>query len=130
MTFRFNMAWFYVLIGGLLDVGWAYGMKVSKGFTEPLPSAVTIALLILSFWFFSKAMTMLEIGVAYAVFTGIGTAGTAVVGMLFLGESTDPLRLFFLALLIAGIIGLKLITPDDAPDKPDAPDRASEGASS
>ena len=128
MTFRFNMAWTYVLIGGLLDIGWAYGLKVSKGFTEPLPSAVTIALLIISFYFFSKAMTMLEVGVAYAVFTGIGTAGTAIVGMTFLGESTDPLRLFFLALLIAGIIGLKIVTPDEKPSRPETPNHPAKGA--
>lgn len=121
------MAWFYVLIGGLLEIGWAYGMKVSEGFTEPLPSAITVVLLIISFYFFSKSMTMLEIGVAYAVYTGIGTAGTAVIGMAFLGESTDPLRIFFLALLIGGIIGLKIVTPDEsAKNKPDQP--ADEGA--
>jgi quaternary ammonium compound-resistance protein SugE len=112
------MAWLYVLIGGLIEIGWAYGMKVSEGFTRPVPSAVTIALLVVSFYFFAKSMTMLETGVAYAVYTGIGTAGTALIGMLFLGESTDPLRIFFLALLIGGIIGLKIVTPADSGEQP------------
>jgi len=112
------MAWFYVLIGGLLEIGWAYGMKVSEGFTKPVPSTVTIVLLAVSFYFFAKSMTMLETGVAYAVYTGIGTAGTAVIGMVFLGESTDPLRLLFLALLIGGIIGLKIISPEESRKEP------------
>jgi quaternary ammonium compound-resistance protein SugE len=112
------MAWFYVFIGGLIEIGWAYGMKVSDGFTRPVPTAVTIALLVVSFWFFAKSMTMLETGVAYAVYTGIGTAGTALIGMMFLGESTDPLRIFFLALLIGGIIGLKVVTPADSGKQP------------
>lgn len=107
------MAWIYVLIGGLLEIGWAYGMKLSEGFTEPVPSAVTVVLLIISFYFFSKSMTMLEIGVAYAVYTGIGTAGTAILGMVLLDESTDPLRLLFLALLVGGILGLKIISSDE-----------------
>ncbi|REK55429.1 MAG: ligand-binding protein SH3 [Thermobacillus sp.] len=111
------MAWFYVLIGGLLEIGWAYGMKESEGFTRPLPSAVTIFLLIVSFYFFAKSMTMLETGVAYAVYTGIGTAGTAIIGMMFLGESADPMRLLFLALLIGGIIGLKVISPEEPQNK-------------
>jgi quaternary ammonium compound-resistance protein SugE len=114
------MAWFYVLIGGLLEIGWAYGMKESEGFTRPLPSAVTIILLIVSFYFFAKSMTMLETGVAYAVYTGIGTAGTAVIGMMFLGESAGPLRIFFLALLIGGIIGLKVISPEEPQNKKQA----------
>jgi Membrane transporters of cations and cationic drugs len=121
-----HMAWFYVLIGGLLEIGWAYGMKVSEGFTRPLPSAVTVILLIISFYFFAKSMTMLETGVAYAVYTGIGTAGTAVIGMMFLGESTDPLRLLFLAMLIGGIIGLKMISPEEPQNKK----RADEGGAS
>lgn len=111
------MAWFYVLVGGLIEIGWAYGMKVSEGFTRPVPTAATIALLVVSFYFFAKSMTMLETGVAYAVYTGIGTAGTAVIGMMFLGESTDPLRILFLAMLIGGIIGLKIISPEEKPNQ-------------
>lgn len=113
-----HMAWLYVFIGGLIEIGWAYGLKVSEGFTKPVPSAVTIALLIISFYFFAKSMTLLETGVAYAVYTGIGTAGTAIVGMVSLGESTDPLRIFFLLLLIGGIIGLKIVSPAESGGKP------------
>jgi quaternary ammonium compound-resistance protein SugE len=118
MAFKYNTAWTFVVVGGLIEIGWAYGLKISEGFTRPVPSAITIALLVVSFYFFAKSMTMLETGVAYAVYTGIGTAGTAIVGMAFLGESTDPLRIFFLSLLIGGIIGLKIVTPAESGSKP------------
>jgi quaternary ammonium compound-resistance protein SugE len=117
MAFKYNTAWTFVVVGGLIEIGWAYGLKISEGFTRPVPSAITIALLVVSFYFFAKSMTMLETGVAYAVYTGIGTAGTAIVGMAFLGESADPMRLLFLALLIGGIIGLKVISPEEPQNK-------------
>ncbi|MBB3110620.1 quaternary ammonium compound-resistance protein SugE [Paenibacillus phyllosphaerae] len=112
------MGWFYVLIGGLFEVGWAYGLRASEGFTKPVASVVTIITLAISFYLFAKAMRMLEIGTAYAVYTGIGTAGTAIVGMLVLGEPADALRIFFVALLVGGIIGIKLVSEDG--DKKDA----------
>lgn len=109
------MGWIYVFIGGLFEIAWAYGLRAAEGFTKPIPSALTVVALAISFYLFAKAMRMLEIGTAYAVYTGIGTAGTAIIGMLVLGEPADALRIFFVALLVGGIIGIKLISDDEKP---------------
>lgn len=106
------MAWLLLLMAGLLEIGWAFGLKESEGFTRLWPSVATVAALGFSFFLFARAMRSIEIGTAYAVFTGIGTAGTVVVGILFLGEPVDLWRLFFVALLIGGIVGLKMIASD------------------
>ncbi|RAP74052.1 DMT family transporter [Paenibacillus montanisoli] len=103
------MAWLYLLLAGLLEVGWAYGMQASEGFSQWLPSLITIALLIVSFMLFARAMRTIEIGTAYAVFTGIGTVGTVIVGIIQ-GEPADVLKLLFIALLVGGIVGLKIIS--------------------
>src|SRR4028119_595692 len=81
------MAWVMLLVAGILEVGWAIGMKYSEGFTKPGPSAWTIAAMIASFWLLSRALTELPIGTAYAVWTGIGAVGTAILGIVLLGES-------------------------------------------
>ena len=78
------MRWLYVLIGGLLDVCWAIGLKYSEGFTVLWPSVFTAVCMVVGYWMFARAMKLLPVGTAYAVFIGIGSAGTAVVGMLFL----------------------------------------------
>lgn len=122
------MAWFYVLIGGLIEIGWALGLKESEGFTRPVPSVVTVVLLVISFYFFAKSMTMLEAGTAYAVYTGIGTAGTVLVGMAFLDEPVDPMRLLCVAILLGGIIGLKIISSDDKPQHDPGQPALAEGA--
>ncbi|TYP75603.1 DMT family transporter [Paenibacillus methanolicus] len=114
-----RMGWVYVFIGGLFEIGWAYGLRASEGFTKPIPSALTAITLAISFYLFAKAMRMLEIGTAYAVYTGIGTAGTAIIGMLVLGEPAGALRIFFVALLVGGIIGIKLISDDNKPSNED-----------
>lgn len=106
------MAWMYLFIAGLSEIGWAFGLKHSNGFTEPLPSAVTVILIIFSFILFAKAMKTIPIGTAYAVFTGIGAAGTVVVEMIIF-HHVGGTKLFFLGMLIAGIIGLKLTTGDE-----------------
>ena len=106
------MAWLSLLVAGLLEIGWAFGLKESDGFTRLWPSVATAAALGLSFFLFARAIRSIEVGTAYAVFTGIGTAGTVVVGILFLGEPVDLWRLFFVALLIGGIVGLKMIAAD------------------
>lgn len=103
------MAWFYLLLAGLSEIVWAYGLKMTHGFTEPTWSAITIAFMIVSFYLFGKSMRTIPIGTSYAVFTGIGAAGTAVVGILFLNESTNIWKILSLCLLIIGIVGLKLI---------------------
>lgn len=111
------MAWLYVVIGGLMDVGWATGLAFTDSFTKLVPSIITLVCMILSFYLYAKSLKSLPIGTAYAVFTGIGAAGTVLVGMLFLGEPVHGLRLLFIALLVAGILGLKLVTPSEPSDE-------------
>lgn len=104
------MAWLYLLLAGVLEVAWAYGLQESEGFTKWLPSLITIVILTVSFVFFAKAMKRVEIGTAYAVFTGIGTVGTVVVGIAVLDEPVNIWKLLFVAMLIGGIVGLKVIS--------------------
>lgn len=106
------MEWTYLLIAGLLEVVWAVGLKYTEGWTQLWPSAGTVAAMILSFWFLSLALKGLPIGTAYAVWTGIGAVGTALVGILALGEPRDAARLACIVLIVAGIAGLRLVTPD------------------
>ncbi|MDP4162368.1 MAG: multidrug efflux SMR transporter [Bacillota bacterium] len=107
------MAWMYLFIGGLCEIGWAYGLKSSNGFTEPIPSVMTVLLLAFSFVLFAKTLKTIPIGTAYAVFTGIGAAGTVMVELLLYPEKGGMDKVFFLALLITGIIGLKLTTTEE-----------------
>lgn len=100
--------WLYLIIAGLLEIGWAIGLKYSAGFTRLLPSALTFAAMIASFYFLGRAAKDLPIGTAYAVWTGIGVAGTAILGMVLLGETASPSRIACLVLVLAGIAGLKL----------------------
>ena len=101
------MPWIYLIVAGLLEVVWATAMKYSEGFSRSGASAVTIAAMIVSFVLLSHAMRTLPLGTAYAVWTGIGAVGSAVVGIVLLGESASPARLFFLALILIGIVGLR-----------------------
>lgn len=102
------MAWVFLGIAGLLEVVWAYFMKISEGFTKPVESTVTIVAMIVSFWLLSLAMKELPLGTAYAVWTGIGAAGAFILGIVLLGEAATLLRIGSAALIVAGIIGLKL----------------------
>lgn len=102
------MAWVFLGIAGLLEVVWAYFMKISDGFTKPAESAVTVVAMIISFWLLSMAMKELPLGTAYAVWTGIGAAGAFILGIVILGEAATLLRIGSAALIVAGIIGLKL----------------------
>jgi len=104
------MSWLYLLIAGLTEIGWAIGLKLSQGWTRPWPSTITAILMVVSFAFLSLALKTLPIGTAYAVWTGIGAAGTAIVGMYFFGESRDILRVLCIVLIIAGVVGLKLFS--------------------
>lgn len=106
------MQWIFLLLAGFLEVGWTFGLKYSEGFTQLVPSLVTIVLLAASFMLFARAMRTIEIGVAYAMFTGIGTVGTVIAGILVLHEPADFWRLFFIALLVGGIVGLKLVSKE------------------
>ena len=101
-------AWFWVVAAGLCEIAWAVGLKLSDGFRRPYVSAATVAVMILSFVLLSQGMRRLPAGTAYAVWTGIGAAGTALVGMAVLGEPRTAARLLSLALILAGIVGLKL----------------------
>ena len=102
------MAWLYLVVAGLLEIGFAISLKQTEGFTRPLWIAAFLVAGAASFFLLAQALRTLPVGTAYAVWTGIGAAGTAVVGMVLLGESRDLPRLLSLGVLIAGIVGLRL----------------------
>ena len=102
------MAWLILIVAGLIETGWALGLKHTHGFTRFWPSVLTIIGIVVSMGMPSFAARTLPIGTAYAVWVGIGAAGTAVLGILFLGDPATPSRLFFLGLMIVSIVGLKL----------------------
>ena len=104
------MAWFYLIVAGLFEVGWAIGLKYTYGFTKLVPSLLTVSAMVISFWLLSIAMKTIPVGTAYAVWTGIGAVGVAILGMLLLGESRDILRIVCLLLIVSGIVGLKLVS--------------------
>ncbi|WP_421384927.1 DMT family transporter [Bacillus salacetis] len=112
------MAWMYLIVGGILEVGWAIGLSFSNGFTKLVPSIITILLLIISFYFFAKSMKMIPIGTAYAAFTGIGAGGTSIIGMVFLGEEVSTAKILFISLLIFGVLGLKFSSNDTQENSP------------
>ena len=99
--------WLIVLIAGLMETGWALGVKYSEGFTRPLPSALTVAGALASFWLLSIAMKSLPVGTAYAVWVGIGAVGTAALAVVLFGEPVNLLRVAGIGLILAGIIALK-----------------------
>lgn len=101
------MAWIILLVAGLLEVVWAIGLKYTHGFTRLTPSLITIAAMVVSMVLLANAMKTLPAGTAYAVWTGIGAVGAAVMGMVLLGESTNIMRILSLCLIVAGILGLK-----------------------
>jgi len=101
------MPWVLLIIAGLLEAGWAIGLRYTEGFTRPLASVLTILGIVASMYLLAVAARTLPIGTAYAVWVGIGTFGAVTLGMTLLGEPATPLRLFFLGLLMISIIGLK-----------------------
>ena len=103
------MAWLSVFIAGVFETVWAVGLKYSDGFSRLWPSVLTIGAMLISFWLLSYALKTLPVGTTYAVWTGIGAAGTALLGMLLFGESRDAVRLVCIGLIIAGILGLRLV---------------------
>ena len=104
------MSWIILVIAGLLEVVWAIGLKYTHGFTRLTPSIITVTAMIVSIVLLSWAMRSLPVGTAYAIWTGIGAVGAAITGILLLGESASLARIASLALIVAGIIGLKLST--------------------
>jgi quaternary ammonium compound-resistance protein SugE len=106
------MAWLYLLAAGLMEVAWAVGLKYTEGFTRLWPSVWTLAALALSMLLLAAAVRTLPLGTAYAVWTGIGAVGTATLGILLFGEQGGAARIICIALILAGLVGLKLTSPD------------------
>jgi quaternary ammonium compound-resistance protein SugE len=105
-----NVAWVYLVLAGICEIGWAFGLKYSQGFSKFGVSVATVLIMILSFVLLAQAMKHLPLGTAYATWTGIGAAGTAILGIVFLNESRDLIRVFCLLLIIVGVIGLKVFS--------------------
>jgi len=103
--------WLALLAAGLLEIAWAFGLKYSDGLTRFWPTAVTVVAILLSFALMALALRSLPFGTAYAIWTGIGAAGSIIVGMVIFNEPTDPVRIVCLTLIVAGMVGLKLNSP-------------------
>ena len=102
------MSWFILLLAGLFEVGWAVGLKYTDGFTRPLPTLLTVAAIIVSLALLGLAMKELPLGTAYAIWTGVGAVGTVIAGIMLFGEAVALLRIASVALIVCGLIGLKL----------------------
>jgi quaternary ammonium compound-resistance protein SugE len=105
------MAWMLLIVAGLFEIAWAVGLKYTEGLTRPLPSAGTIAAMVISVWLLGIAMKTLPVGTAYSVWVGVGAVGTVILGIVLFKEPANALRLASIGLVIAGIIGLKVATP-------------------
>lgn len=104
------MAWIILIIAGLFEVGWAVGLKYTEGFTRMVPTGLTIISMIVSLGLLGIALRTLPLGTAYAIWTGVGTVGTAILGMALFGEPAQVMRILCIGLIVAGIVGLKLVT--------------------
>jgi quaternary ammonium compound-resistance protein SugE len=104
------MAWIYLTVAGLFEIGWAIGLKYTEGFTRLLPSLWTVGSMIVSIVLLGLALKTLPVGTGYAVWTGIGAVGTAALGIYLFGEPATAARLFCIGLILSGIVGLKLVT--------------------
>lgn len=105
------MAWFLLVIAGLLEIGWAIGLKYTEGFTRLIPSVLTITAMVASMGLLGLAVRTLPLGTAYAVWTGIGTVGSVILGIVLFGEPATVVRIVCILLIVAGIVGLKLVSP-------------------
>jgi quaternary ammonium compound-resistance protein SugE len=103
------MAWIYLFFAGVFEIGWAIGLKYTAGFTRLVPTLLTVVSMIVSLGLLGLALKSLPVGTAYAVWTGIGTVGTALLGIWLLGEPATAARLACIALIVSGIVGLKLV---------------------
>ncbi|GLS31546.1 MAG: quaternary ammonium compound efflux SMR transporter SugE [Mesorhizobium sp.] len=103
------MAWIYLFFAGVFEIGWAIGLKYTAGFTRLTPTLLTVASMIVSLGLLGLALKTLPVGTAYAIWTGIGTVGTALLGIWLLGEPATAARLACIALIVSGIVGLKLV---------------------
>lgn len=104
------MKWILLLVAGLFEITWAIGIKYTNGFTRLIPSILTLAAMVVSMYLVSISIKFIPVGTAYAVWTGIGAAGTAILSIWLFKESTEPLRLLFIGFIIVGIIGLKFVS--------------------
>ncbi|BCD84179.1 transporter [Pseudomonas solani] len=104
------MSWIILFFAGLFEVGWAVGLKYTEGFTRPIPTALTVLAMAISLGLLGLAMKHLPLGTAYAIWTGIGAIGTVIAGVILFGESVALMRLASVALILCGLIGLKLST--------------------
>jgi quaternary ammonium compound-resistance protein SugE len=102
------MAWVYLILAGLFEIGWAVGLKLSEGFSKFWPSTFTVVSMIVSLGLLGLSLRTLPLGTAYAVWTGIGAVGTVLVGVLWFGDAATAARLGCVALIVAGIVGLKI----------------------
>jgi quaternary ammonium compound-resistance protein SugE len=107
---REDMAWVYLILAGICEIGWAFGLKYSEGFTKIGVSIVTVVVMILSFVLLAQAMKTLPLGTAYGIWTGIGAAGTAILGIVFLNEPRDLIRILCILMIVAGVVGLKVFS--------------------
>jgi quaternary ammonium compound-resistance protein SugE len=104
------MAWTYLFFAGLFEIGWAIGLKYTHGFTRLIPTVLTVGSMVVSLGLLGLALKSLPLGTAYAIWTGIGTIGTAILGIVLFGEPATALRLVCVGLIVAGIVGLKLVS--------------------
>ncbi|MGX1790980.1 quaternary ammonium compound efflux SMR transporter SugE [Bosea sp. NPDC055332] len=104
------MAWTYLFFAGLFEIGWAIGLKYTHGFTRFVPTVLTVGSMVVSLGLLGLALKSLPLGTAYAIWTGIGTIGTAILGIILFGEPATALRLACIGLIVAGIVGLKLVS--------------------
>ena len=107
----FRMHWIYLFLAGILEIVWAVGLKYADGFTKPVPSLITGVALVASMAFLALALRAIPVGTGYAIWTGIGAVGTAVLGIVLFAEPATVARLGCIGLIVAGIVGLKLVTP-------------------
>ena len=105
------MAWIILFVAGLFEVGWAIGLKYTEGFTRPWPTVATVLSMAVSLWLLGIALKTLPVGTAYAVWVGVGAVGTVILGVALFDEPTNAPRMLSVALIVAGIIGLKLSSP-------------------
>ena len=102
------MEWIILTLAGIFEIVWAIGLKYTEGFTKFIPSSITVTAMLLRFWLLSIAMRTLPLGISYAIWTGIGTIGTVIFGILWQGESASIIKIIFISFILIGIIGLKV----------------------
>ncbi|MFC7166309.1 quaternary ammonium compound efflux SMR transporter SugE [Halospeciosus flavus] len=105
-----SWSWYVLVVAGLFEVAWAVGLEYSEGFSKPVPTAATVVALAISMLLLAKAVENLPVGTAYAVWTGIGAVGTAILGIVLFDEPATPARAFFLGVVVVGIVGLHVVS--------------------